>query len=137
MQSGQSFESHPTDFTLSCPGFKGPRNVEDHSGGHLTFTIGNAVVAHIGYQELIESWQAASSLSASEALSMTETAGRHLSQILEHGLGGVDLSEAATDAAVILLLAMRRQGVSDPKRIPACTVMWNGQEGRERVLLSA
>ena len=42
-----------------------------------------------------------------------------------------------TDAAVVFLLAMKRFGVSDPKRIPACTVMWNGQEHREHVLLGA
>ena len=46
-------------------------------------------------------------------------------------------ADAVTDAAVVLLLAMRRQGITDPKRIPACTVMWNGHEGRERVLLGA
>ena len=46
-------------------------------------------------------------------------------ELLEEGLPAADLPEAVTDAAVVFLIAMKRQGIADPKRIPACTVMWN------------
>ena len=126
-------------FTLVCPGYRGARS---HAGvaqdeGNLTFTIGSDVVAEIELADLIESWQAACELTSPEAVKMTEIAAAHLIEMLEMGLEAGDLTEAVTDAAVVLLLALKRQGVSDPKRIPACTVMWNGHEGRERVLFGA
>ncbi len=66
---------------------------------------------------------------------MTAAAAAQLSRILESGLESADIAEAVTDAAVVLLLALRRQGISNPKRIPPCTVIWHGQENREHVLL--
>lgn len=126
-------------FTLSCAGYHSNRN---HAGGsaspgNLSFRICDEVVAEIEYDDLIESWQAASRLSAAEALQMSSQAGERLADIMELGLEASDLAEAVTDAAVVFLLAMKRQGISDPKRIPACTVMWNGQDNSERVLLGA
>ena len=126
-------------FTLSCAGYKDCRS---HAGattshGNLSFTIGEEVVAEIDHDDLVESWQAACQLTAAEAGKMTEAAGARLADILECGLEAADLPEAVTDAAVVFLLAMKRQGIADPKRIPACTVLWNGHENRERVLLGA
>ena len=60
-----------------------------------------------------------------EAAELSEAAALHLMELLEEGLPAADLSEAVTDAAVVFLIAMKRHGISDPKRIPACTVMWN------------
>lgn len=133
MRLEDSFDEITRSFTLVCPGYRGVGDVR--SGGNLTFTIGSQVVAEIDAGDLIESWQAAESLTAGEAVKMTEIAADHLSDLLESGLDSADLTEAVTDAAVVFLLAMRRSGISDPKRIPACTVMWNGQEGKERVVL--
>ena len=117
-------------FTLTCAGYRAAR-------GDLSFMIGNDVVAEIGHADLVESWRAATRLSATEAARMTEAAGFHLAEILDEGLATADLAEAVTDAAVVFLLAMRRYGISDPKRIPACTVMWHGQDGQGHVLLGA
>jgi hypothetical protein len=99
--------------------------------------IGNNLLAEIAHKDLLEGWEAAVSLSACELITMTEIAGKRLAQMMEDGIDAGDVTEAVTDAAVLFLLAMRRHGISDPKRIPACTVMWHGQEGRERVLLGA
>jgi hypothetical protein len=126
-------------FTLSCPGYHGPRK---HAGGsrspgNLSFRIGDSVVAEIEHDDLLESWREASKLSPEAALKMSEQAGDRLADIMELGLEASDLAEAVADAAVVFLLAMKRQGISDPKRIPACTVMWNGHDHRERVLLGA
>jgi hypothetical protein len=139
MRSDSRFDETTPSFTLVCPGYRGVRS---HTGaasteGNLTFTIGAEVVAEIDHGDLIESWQAAAELSSPEASKMTEVAATHLSEILECGLAAGDLKEAVTDAAVVLLLAMKRNGISDPKRIPACTVMWNGHEGREHVFFGA
>jgi len=126
-------------FTLTCPGYRGG---QCHDGavdtrGNLSFMIGNEVVAEIEHADLIESWRAATRLSAMEAANMTEAAGHHLVEILEGGLATADLTDAVTDAAVVFLLAMKRYGISDPKRIPACTVMWHGQDGQGHVFLGA
>lgn len=135
MRSDSRLDETVPSFTLVCPGYRAQRS---HNGaapadGNLTFTIGADVVAEIDYDDLVESWQAACELSSPEALKMTQIAAAHLTEILACGMLSGDLSEAVTDAAVVFLLAMRRNGISDPKRIPACTVMWNGQEGREHV----
>ena len=124
-------------FTLICPGYKRLESSfrRGQKTGNLVFSIGRDVIAEIAHADLLESWEAASELTAAEAKRMTEVAANHLSEILDSGLESGDLTEAVTDAAVVFLLAMRRQGISDPKRIPACTVMWDGREGRERVLL--
>jgi hypothetical protein len=126
-------------FTLTCPGY---RSGCSHDGsasscGNLSFMIGNDVIAEIDHADLLESWQAAVRLSAAEAARMTEAAGHHLAEILDGGLATADLTEAVTDAAVVFLLAMKRYGISDPKRIPACTVMWHGHDGQGHVLLGA
>ncbi|MBI2717352.1 MAG: hypothetical protein HYX36_01115 [Rhizobiales bacterium] len=126
-------------FTLSCPGYRPGRARPGAAPppGRLSFMIGNDVVAEIGHGDLMSSWQAASALSASEAFAMSETAGKRLAEIVGTGLNAADLTEAVTDAAVVFLLAMCRFGIKDPKRIPACTVMWNGQEERGHVVLGA
>ncbi len=136
MHADFRFDDTAPVFTLSCPGYRKHRvDATGVGGGNLVFSIDHQVVAEIAHADLLESWKAASELSASEALKMTEVAARHLGEILDSGLDAADLTEAVTDAAVVFLLAMKRQGVKDPKRIPACTVMWDGHEGRERVLL--
>jgi len=132
MRSDPEHDSTVPAFTLACPGF---RRDGEARAGRLTFTLDDHVTAEIGYADLQESWRAATSLSIAEALKMTEQAGRHLTTLLEAGMAAMDLSEAVTDAAVVLLLAMKRAGVARPERIPACTIMWNGHEARERVLL--
>jgi hypothetical protein len=126
-------------FVLSCPGYHGPNK---HAGGsasrgNLSFTIGNAVIAEIEHDDLLESWKEALRLSPEAALKMSEQAGERLADIMELGLEASDLAEAVADAAVVFLLAMKRQGISDPKRIPPCTVMWSGHAHSERVLLGA
>ena len=126
-------------FTLVCPGYRGVRG---HAGasraeGNLTFTIGSDVVAEIDYSDLLESWKAADELSWPEVEKMTEAAASHLSELMELGLASGDITEAVTDAAVVLLLAMKSHGITDPKRIPPCTVMWNGLDGKERVFFGA
>ena len=135
MRCESAIESLTADFTLSCGGYRQP--AEAGNDGNLPLMIGNNVLAEIAHENLLESWDAAVSLSACELITMTEVAGRRLAQIMEDGIDTGHLSEAVTDAAVLFLLAMRRHGISDPKRIPACTVMWHGQEGRESVLLGA
>ena len=139
MRTDNRFDETAPSFTLICPGYRGARS---HSGaarteGNLTFTIGSAVVAEIDAGDLAESWAAAEQLSPREAVRMTEVAAGHLSDILDSGLPSADLTDAVTDAAVVFLLAMRRSGILDPKRIPACTVMWNGYEGKEHVVFGA
>ena len=122
-------------FTLVCPGY---RSAVSHAGasataGRLALGIGAQVVAELDDGDLAESWQATADLSAAEAEEMSETAGLHLMEMLEDGLTAADLSEAVVDAAVVFLLAMKRHGVSDPRRIPACTVRWALHGERERV----
>jgi hypothetical protein len=138
MRSESRFENTVPVFTLVCPGYRSGRvRGSDPRAGNLTFSIGSQVVAEIQHDDLLESWDAAGDLTPRECLEMAEKAADHLSQILDSGLSSADLTEAVTDAAVVLLLAMRRNGITDPKRIPACTVMWNGHEGRERVFFGA
>ena len=105
-------------FTLVSPGYRS-------QAGRLAFTIGAQLVAELDDDDLAESWAATLSLSAHEAAELSETAALHLMELLEEGLPAADLPEAVTDAAVVFLIAMKRQGIADPKRIPACTVMWN------------
>ncbi len=40
-------------------------------------------------------------------------------------------------SAEMLLDLMKRHGISDPKRIPACTVMWNLHAERARVHIAS
>ena len=132
-------QSETPCFTLVCPGY---RAAGSHAGasaaaGRLSFTVGSQLVAELDDGDLLESWEATDALSACEIAEMSEAAALHLLEILEDGLPAADLSEAVIDAAVVFLLAMKRHGISDPKRIPACTVMWNLASGREHVSLCA
>jgi hypothetical protein len=135
MRSDNGFSGDLPSFTLVCPGYR--RSEADSGAGNLTFTIGSQVVAEICHADLLESWAEAEDLSPAEARRMSEVAAAHLGDLLESGLPAADLTEAVTDAAVVFLLAMRRSGIADPKRIPACTVMWNGQSGREHVMFAS
>ncbi len=129
MLADASFSVSPC-FTLVCPGYRS-------SAGRLAFTVGAQLVAELDDTDLLESWEATEALSASEAAEMSENAALNLIDLLEDGLPAADLSEAVTDAAVVFLLAMKRHGISDPKRIPACTVMWNLHAERARVLVAS
>ena len=112
-------QSVPEDsFTLVSPGYRA-------AAGRLAFTIGASLVAELDDADLAESWEATEELSPAEAAELSESAALHLMELLEEGLPAADLAEAVTDAAVVFLIAMKRQGISDPKRIPACAVMWN------------
>jgi hypothetical protein len=135
MRSDSRFDDTAPAFTLVCPGYTSRR--AEAGGGNLTFTIGSEVVAEIGHADLLESWAAAEELSTTEATRMAEHAAGHLTDLLDSGLAASDLTEAVTDAAVVFLLAMKRNGVTDPKRIPACTVMWSGEDAKERVFFGA
>lgn len=139
MQRSGVFEAKPQGFTLVCPGYRGSDRDEGASAGtgRLVFTVGSQLVAELDQGDLIETWAAAEELSAAEAAELTEAAAAHLLDMLEDGVGAVDIAEAVTEAAVVFLLAMKRQGISDPRRIPACSVMWNGSGTQERVLFSA
>ena len=117
-------------FTLVCPGYRA-------SAGRLAFTVGAHLVAELDDADLVESWQATEELSPEEAREMSESAALSLMELLEEGLPAADLCEAVTDAAVVFLLAMKRHGISDPKRIPACTVMWNARAERASVLIAS
>lgn len=128
-----------TGFTLVCPGY---RASSSHAGasadeGRLAITIGAQLVAELEHADLLESWAATEELSAAERQEVSEAAASQLMELLEDGLDAADLAEAVTDAAVVFLLAMKRHGISDPKRIPACSVMWSGRDASERVLFSA
>ena len=105
-------------FTLVSPGYRSQE-------GRLAFTIGAQLVAEMDEADLAESWEATLSLSSDEASELSDSAALHLMELLEDGLPSADLAEAVSDAAVVFLIAMKRQGISDPKRIPACAVMWN------------
>jgi hypothetical protein len=117
-------------FTLVCPGYRA-------SAGRLAFTVGAQLVAELDDADLVESWQATEEMSAEEAREVSESAALSLMELLEEGLTAADLCEAVTDAAVVFLLAMKRHGIRDPKRIPACTVMWNARAEKASVLFAS
>jgi hypothetical protein len=120
----------PSSFTLVSPGYRA-------AAGRLAVSVGADLVAELDTADLAESWQAAEDLSPAEAAELSEAAAEHLAEVLAEGIGAADIAEAVTDAAVVFLLAMKRQGISDPKRIPACCVRWNGSGLPEHVLFSA
>lgn len=135
----ESSKAAVSGFTLVCPGYKA---ASSHAGassgeGRLAFTIGSQLVAELDHADLVESWAATEELSPAERRDVSEAAASQLMELLESGLDAADLSEAVTDAAVVFLLAMKRHGISDPKRIPACSVMWAGTHTGERVIFSA
>ena len=108
----------PSSFTLVSPGYRA-------SQGQLAFTVGAQLVALLDETDLLESWHATDELSPGELAELGDVAALSLIDVLDGGLPAADLTDAVTDAAVVFLLAMKRHGISDPKRIPACTVMWN------------
>jgi len=139
MRSETNHHDENTDFSLTCPGEDSTdaRVQEIQLRGNLPLLIGNEVLAEISYDDLVESWETAVSLPVKDLNAMTRRAGKRLSDMLEDNLDSEDLTELVSDAAVLFLLAMRRFGVSEAKRIPACTVKWNGQEATESVLMLA
>ena len=126
-------------FTLTCPGndCADARVHEILLRGNLPLLIGSDVLAEISHADLLESWETAVSLPLKDLNAMTTLAGKRLSDMLEENLDSEDLTELVSDAAVLFLLAMRRFGVSEANRIPACTVKWNGQEATESVQMLA
>lgn len=115
-------------FTLTCRGYR---------SGALSFAIADGVVAELNDGDLASSWHSAARLSPAKSERIAASARTRLAEVLSGGLGAADLPEAIADAAVVVLLAMKRHGIADPKRIPPCSVMWNGQERRERVHMDA
>jgi hypothetical protein len=128
-----------SSFTLTCPGEAAadPQVQEIQGRGNLPLMIGDDVLAEIKYEDLVESWDSAIALPAAEIDAMATLAGQRLSLMLENNLETANLTDVVSDAAVLFLLAMRRFGVSEPRRIPACTVKWNGQEAMESVQMLA
>ena len=126
-------------FILTCPSSDSTdERVHDiQLRGNLPLLIGSDVLAEITHADLLESWETAISLPVKDLNAMTALAGQRLSDMLEANLDVEDLTELVSDAAVLFLLAMRRFGVSEADRIPACTVKWNGQEAAESVQMLA
>ena len=126
-------------FTLTCPGNdSADARVHDiQLRGNLPLMIGTDVLAEISHADLLESWETAISLPLKDLNAMTALAGQRLSEMLEENLEAENLTDLVSDAAVLFLLAMRRFGVSEANRIPACTVKWNGQEATESVQMLA
>lgn len=117
-------------FTLVSPGYRA-------QAGRLAFAIGAGLVAELDEADLVESWEATTALSAAEAAELSDTAALNLIELLDEGLPAADLPEAVTDAAMVFLIAMKHQGISDPKRIPACTVMWTLHAEHARVHIAS
>jgi hypothetical protein len=126
-------------FTLTCPGNdSADERVHDiQLRGNLPLMIGSDVLAEISHADLLESWETAISLPLKDLNAMTTLAGKRLSEMLEENLDSGNLTELVSDAAVLFLLAMRRFGISEANRIPACIVKWNGQEAAESVQMLA
>ena len=126
-------------FTLTCPGNdSADARVHDiQLRGNLPLMIGTDVLAEITHADLLESWETAISLPLKDLNAMTALAGQRLSEMLEENLDAENLTDLVSDAAVLFLLAMRRFGVSEANRIPACIVKWNGQEASESVQMLA
>ena len=117
-------------FTLVSPGYRS-------QAGRLAFAIGANLVAEMDDDDLAHSWQAAAELTAREASDLSEAAALHLMELLEEGLPAADIAEAVADAAVVFLIALKRHGIADPKRIPACAVMWNLHAERAHVHIAS
>ena len=121
-------------FTLMCAGYRAAASA---GGGRLSFSLGAQLVAELDEGDLAESWAATVELTPAEAAELNEAAADHLMELLADGLSAADLTDAVTDAAVVFLLAMKRHGVTDPKRIPACAVTLKGRAGLPQVILAA
>lgn len=138
MRTGSAVSGVP-GFTLVSAGY---RSTGSHAGasasaGRLAFAVGSRFVAELDDGQLSESWAATDGLSPAEAEEMSEIAALHLIELLGEGLPATGHDAAAIDAAVVFLLAMKRHGVADPRRIPACTVNWALNGGNARVRLTA
>jgi hypothetical protein len=133
----ESAMSSVPGFTLVCPGYRSKRHAgASASVGRLAFAVDARLVAELDDGQLVESWAATQDLSPAEADEMSETAALHLIELLDEGLPTSGYDAAATDAALVFLLAMKRHGVADPRHIPACTVDWTLSRGLARVRLT-
>jgi hypothetical protein len=139
MRYDPDYLEEPPVFTLTCPSgdTDDARIRAIFERGNLPLFVGDDVLAEISQSDLDESWVTALSLPAKDLNAMTRLAARRLSEVLEYNLDADDLTEIVSDAAVLFLLAMRRHGIADPKRIPPCVVKWNGQDSAESVLMLA
>lgn len=117
-------------FTLVSPGYR-------PQAGRLAFAIGANLVAEMDDDDLAHSWRAAEELSAHEASELSDAAALHLMELLEEGLPPADIADAVADAALVFLIALKRHGIVDPKRIPACAVMWNLHAERAHVHIAS
>lgn len=117
-------------FTLVSPGYR-------PQAGRLAFAIGANLVAEMDDDDLAHSWRAAEELSAREASELSDAAALHLMELLEEGLPAADIADAVADAALVFLIALKRHGIVDPKRIPACAVMWNLHAERAHVHIAS
>lgn len=117
-------------FTLVSPGYR-------PQAGRLAFAIGANLVAEMDDDDLAHSWRAAEELSAREASELSDAAALHLMELLEEGLPPADIADAVADAALVFLIALKRHGIVDPKRIPACAVMWNLHAERAHVHIAS
>jgi hypothetical protein len=122
-------------FTLRCAGYRAAG--ASNCGGRLSFSVGSQLVAELDESDLAESWAATLELTPAETAELAESAAQHLMELLEEGLAAADLTDAVTDAAVVFLLAMKRHGIADPRRIPACAVTLANGADEPRVILSA
>ncbi len=140
MRSENLHHNEILPFTLTCPGEDScdVRVVEILNRGNLPLLIGNNdVLAEISHADLIESWETAVNLPAGDLNAMTTLARQRLGDMLENNLDAEDLTDLVTDAAVLFLLAMRRLGVEEVNRIPACIVKWDGHDSEESVSMLA
>jgi hypothetical protein len=126
-------------FTLTCPGSDSPdRQVKAiRARGNLPLMIDDRVLAEITRGDLAESWETAVHLPAHALADMSRLAGERLATVLEENIGSADLTDVVTDAAVLFLLAMRRNGIRSLDEIAPCTLLWDEERGQELVLKSA
>jgi hypothetical protein len=135
---GDSHNGIPA-FTLTCPAGDSPdREVAAiRARGNLPLIIDGNVLAEIERSDLFESWDPAASLPAIEIARMSRIAGERLSDVFAQNLGSADLAELVSDAAVLFLLSMRKNGVRTPDDIRPCMLFWDGESQEERLLIRA
>jgi hypothetical protein len=126
-------------FTLTCPSGDSPdREVAAiRARGNLPLIIDGNVLAEIDRCDLVESWETAARLPAAEIAKMSRIAGERLTQVFAENLGSADLAEMVTDAAVLFLLSMRKNGVRTPDEIKPCTLLWDDEAQEEHLLVRA
>jgi hypothetical protein len=127
------------DFTITLPSAANhdARIAAIRSRGNLPLLIADDILAEINHHDLAESWRSTMALPALQLASMSQAAASRLGEILESECSCDNISELITDAAVVFLLAMRRQGLSSVKRLSPCCVKWHGQDHQESVSLLA